>query len=78
MIRGEILSAKTITCVFNNIINQQNVMSKCELARKDSFSMDWMFFLSKEFLVSSSELGQLILVLGERSSLVSKYHTKKS
>ena len=33
--------------------------SKFELARKDSFSIEWMSFLPKEFLVSSSELGQV-------------------
>ena len=62
--------AKTCTCVLD--INHQNVTSKfgtrSELAFEDSFSIEWVSLLSKEFQVSSNVSGQLILALGESSS----------
>ena len=62
--------AKTSTCVLD--INHQNVTSKfgtrSELAFEDSFSIEWVSLLSKEFQVSSNVSGQLILALGESSS----------
>ena len=61
--------AKTSTCVLD--INHQNVTSKFgtrnELAFEDSFSIEWVSSLSKEFQVSSNESGQSILALGERA-----------
>ena len=62
--------AKTSTCVLD--INHQNVTSKfgtrSELAFEDSFSIEWVSLLSKEFQVSSNVSGQLILALLESSS----------
>ena len=42
--------------------------TRSELAFEDSFSIEWVSLLSKEFQVPSSESCQLILALGESSS----------
>ena len=42
--------------------------TRSELAFEDSFSIEWVSLLSKEFQISSNVSGQLILALGESSS----------
>ena len=42
--------------------------TRSDLAFEDSFSIEWVSLLSKEFQVSSNVSGQSILALGESSS----------